>query len=339
MPLSKPTSQPLKRILLQKENLQTFDKTWLPGRLSPPAPPLPSLSAESYEEGYQVYLSCYKRYLHALQHMKREHLALTRYDGPLEPDLSMEPKVPMKSREDPAAALRAASAHLYPQYGHQAPVQPQPVPEVAPGVFTTLPLATSTRTFSFHGSDTASITSDLPPRAAAEKRSWGAHVSREAVLHPRHHFTSGPEDLYDSERESSSRVTTPTPSEIELRPPGVVNAHDPAAVNDLDKAIKDRKRAANRRARARRALRKLEEAASLDQQKITAAKQKILLARLAHKARKVEVQMHPANASQGVADHSIGSRPPGMTPSRAKRLEKRRAARVSSDSAPAVGSG
>jgi len=66
-----PLSQ-TKKILLQKETLQTFDKTWLPARVQPPR-------VDQYTN-YGSYLAAYEQYLVALQHMKNVHLKLTRRD-------------------------------------------------------------------------------------------------------------------------------------------------------------------------------------------------------------------------------------------------------------------
>jgi hypothetical protein len=64
--------QPTKHILLQKENLVTHDKTWLPARLQPPklTDTMP----------YGVYLQQYEQYLHALQYMKGRFLESRRFD-------------------------------------------------------------------------------------------------------------------------------------------------------------------------------------------------------------------------------------------------------------------
>lgn len=64
--------QPTKHILLQKENLVTHDKTWLPARLQPP----------KLSDGvpYGVYLVEYEQYLHALQYMKGRYLEGRRFD-------------------------------------------------------------------------------------------------------------------------------------------------------------------------------------------------------------------------------------------------------------------
>jgi len=74
-------SSPVKRVLLQKENLQTFDKTWLPARLQAPL--------NVVEKPYCVYLAEYQEYLHALQDMKRVHLALTRRDPRRSPGIQV----------------------------------------------------------------------------------------------------------------------------------------------------------------------------------------------------------------------------------------------------------
>lgn len=68
--LATPTSQ--RRILLQKENIVTHDRTWSPGRLQPPQ--------QRESQPYGVYLGEYEQYLQGLQHMKRLHLTLTRRD-------------------------------------------------------------------------------------------------------------------------------------------------------------------------------------------------------------------------------------------------------------------
>jgi hypothetical protein len=82
--MATPRSRPpdgVKRVLLQKENLQTFDKTWLPARLQPP----------KLEPGtpYAVYLSEYESYLFALQHMKAVHLRCTARDPSRAPAVSI----------------------------------------------------------------------------------------------------------------------------------------------------------------------------------------------------------------------------------------------------------
>lgn len=80
IPKASPSS-PVKRVFLQKETLQTFDKTWLPARLQPP-----KLSEET---PYSAYLAEYEQYLHALQHMKGVHLKLTRRDPARAPAIAV----------------------------------------------------------------------------------------------------------------------------------------------------------------------------------------------------------------------------------------------------------
>jgi hypothetical protein len=67
-----PAGTPSKHILLQKENLVTHDKTWLPARLQPPR--------LTEEKLYPDYLAEYEQYLVALQHMKAVFLATRRAD-------------------------------------------------------------------------------------------------------------------------------------------------------------------------------------------------------------------------------------------------------------------
>jgi len=71
-PATKPPLAPVKRVLLQQERLQTFDKTWLPARLNPPA--------LRTDQSYAAYLVEYEQYLAALQNMRALHLGLTRKD-------------------------------------------------------------------------------------------------------------------------------------------------------------------------------------------------------------------------------------------------------------------
>lgn len=71
-PSRKGDGQPTKHILLQKENLVTHDRTWLPARLQPPklADGVP----------YSAYLLQYEQYLDALQYMKSRFLETRRFD-------------------------------------------------------------------------------------------------------------------------------------------------------------------------------------------------------------------------------------------------------------------
>jgi len=105
---------PLRRILLQKENLSTFDKTWLPSRLQPPK--------QSPDFPYSVYLAEYEQYLFALQSMKAVHLRLTRRDPRLAPAVQASRAAISLLAPEPFAALKQAIGFESPAYHGAEPL-------------------------------------------------------------------------------------------------------------------------------------------------------------------------------------------------------------------------
>lgn len=102
-------------MLLQTEQLQTFDKTWLPARLQAPRP----------QGGvpYGVYLAEYEQYLVALQHMKASHMRLTRRDPRVAAAVSVRrSSVDLIPREILSMARSRGAGSTEPYDTHSSPV-------------------------------------------------------------------------------------------------------------------------------------------------------------------------------------------------------------------------